>query len=185
MRHALFLILACFLLTGCKGSAVKPESTHVDVEVPSDPAEKLREQLRSASVQLSSAKEALQSASKAAADVAAIAGAPKDLKDGMQDVEDLANEASGGIDPYMAEPMALVDFRKNLEAQKKKQAATIKACNEALVGLEDSLGIVDSLSETAKGKFQNPLEEVGGNLDEASDSIRGAIEALGGKVEKG
>lgn len=184
MRLVLVALIACFLL-GCKGSAPKADAPRVEVEVPSDPVEKLREQLRSSAVQLSSAKEALQSASKAAVDVAAIAGAPKDLKDGMQDVQDMANEASGNIDAYMLEPKALAEFRKEADAEGKKRVAAIKACNEALLGLEDAQGIVDSLSENAKGKFQNPLEEVGGDLDEAADSIKGAIEALGGKVEKG
>jgi len=154
------------------------------VEVPSDPAEKLRQQLRSAATQLTAAKEALQNASKAASDVGAMTGASKDLKDGMLDVGDLVNEASGKIDMFMAEPKALAEFRNQLEAEKPKRAAAIMACNDALHGLADAQGIVGSLSASMAGKFQNPLEGVEGNLDEASDAIKGAIDALGGKVEK-
>ncbi len=182
MRLVPLAVFGCLLLAGCKGNpALHAAPT---VEVPSDPAEKLREQIRSASVQLSAAKESLQTAAKAAEDVAKLAGAPKELKDGMQDVEDSVNEASADIDAYMTEPKALEEFRKDLKTQEALRVKALADCNDGLLALDDAQGIAGSLSESAPGKFENPLEEVEGNLDEASDAIKGAIEALGGKVEK-
>ncbi len=187
MRFLPFALVTGLLICGCQAQKMRASATTTaprTVEVPKDPAEKLREQLRSGAVQISAARESLESAGKAAGELRKAKGASKEIKDGMHDAADLFEDASRNLGKFADEPAPLAEFRKDLKTGEARRKAAIVACNDALHGLSDAQGIIGSLSDTTPGKLQNPLEGVDGFLDEAKDAVKGALEALGGKEEK-
>lgn len=204
MRRPLLASLAVILLAGChpdatadkdvsgKSPAAKEaasEKAHGeiakgDVEVPKDPAEKLREQIRSAAVQLNPAVDKIQEAYEAAKEIEKSPLANKEFKQALEDAISSLTDAGATLSDFTEEPPEIGEFKKDLPKYQKQKDAIISACNDAIHDLTDAMSTLDDVSPTAPPKLQNPLEGVTGAIDEALGTVRDALSGAGGKEEK-
>jgi hypothetical protein len=143
----------------------------------------LQEQLRSAAVQISPALDQIQAAHSAAKQLAGRRGVPNGLGLALSDVSDSLDDAGRTLTAAIGAQPDLTTVKADLPKYKKMRQAEIDACNDALHDLGDATGSLDSASQDAPGKFQNPLEGVEGPIDQATDTVKDSLTALGGKEE--
>lgn len=197
MRRSSLALCAVILLAGChadsrsdgsgsdrQAPAPNVEKLKAAVETPKDPAEKLREQIRSAAVQLNPAVDKIQEAYEAAKEVQKSPYVSKEVKQALDDAISSITEAGSNLSNFTEEPPEISVVKKDLAKFQKQREAIIIACNDAIHDLTDAESTLDDVAGGASPKLQNPLEGVTGLIDEALGTVRDALSEAGGKEEK-
>lgn len=169
-------------LAGCQGKTVddKPggSSPTVETESPSTAEAKLQEQLRSGAFQLGAAAESLEEAlTKAKEAEGKSSGA---VKEGLEEILDLIDGAGSAVAEFAVEPPSVEEVKSKLAEFEALRAKAIQAIGDAMHDLEDARGIAASLEEDNPSFVGKGLADL---IGVAVEDLKGAIEALGGKVE--
>ena len=198
MRRLFPAALAVLLLTGCGNSSAADKDSlatskgpkgasaanaKADAE-PTDPTEKLHEQIRSAAFQLNPAVDKIQEAYEAAREIEKSPQITKELKQALEDAISSMTDAGSALADYTEAPPEIEVFKKDLPKNQKLREGIITSCNDAIHDLQDAEETLDDISHNAPGKLQNPIEGVTGALDEALGTVRDALSSAGGKEEK-
>lgn len=198
MRRFCLAVIAVFFATGCNKQSPNPDApASVDLpakatggeskgapDIPSDPAERLHEQIRSATVQLNPAVDKIQEAYEAAKEIEKSPLASKELKQALEDAISSLTDAGSILANFTEEPPDLATIKKDLPKYQKQRDAIVIGCNDAIHDLSDAMSTLDDVSPGASPKLQNPLEGVTGSIDEALGTVRDALTGAGGKEEK-
>lgn len=202
MRLGWAVILAALLaLAGCGGPAPAPEAPSSpvsanaagqdkpdqkeakpsedtlpsDAQEPKDAAGKLREQMRSGSVQIDGVLSTLADA-KDALDKQ-IPGLKAEVKDGADEAAASLDAAGASLAELTGESPTVEEIRKDLAKAEKIRKASADNAAEALIDLRSAANILTGLAEdNAK------LKEAAGLAATAVAELEDAIKALGGTV---
>jgi len=180
-RSAWLLCLIC--LIGCSKSPNPPSvaSVPVKAEVPSDPVQRLYEQMRSASYQIGTSLDSIEEVRKTAKDLAEHQEGL--TKAALVAVGKKADAAGKLLADFGSEPPTLEQFKSDFAAQDERKLEAIDAADEALDDLLDAQDVVGDLLDS------HPPDPAGSQLDEADDAldagiqaIQDAIKTMGGRV---
>ncbi len=183
-----FLLLACSLAIGAcshphsevSESSLPTTPTRTPITVDSPRA--LYEQCRSGAVHLAGASETIEEALALAKKIARTA--PKAMKEALGDAETMIDSAGAGIADFVTEPPSFEQFQKSIVAQDEKRLKAVQAANDGLHDLDEARGIVESISEDAKGPLKTQVTSLTSMFDVCVQDLEDAIGSLGGKIEK-
>lgn len=167
-------LLLGVVLIGCRRAA--PEGV-VDS---TDPDEVLHEQLSRGSFALSTAATTLGETLRAIEDFQAKVPAEGDMRDDVEELIDRLDSCGEAIGDYTTEPPAMPKFRLQVPVQKEQLKSALKAAGEALLGLYEAAGMVESFQDGAPKGLQKALADVADEIDSAIEDIKTAITDMGG-----
>lgn len=181
MKGVLLVLALGLCIVGCgRGQDTEKaiQSQAVAAERKLSPEDTLFEQLRSGAFQLDAATESISEALVHAKD--ALGGTSGQAKEGLQDILDYLDSAGAGIADYAVEPQSADEIRKKYKEFEDQRRKSVQAINDAIRDLEEARGIAASLEEDQPNYSGKGLS---GLIDVAIDDLKGAVEALGGKLE--
>lgn len=183
MKVGVGLLAVCFAV-GCGASSTpKTDVTPppvAETPAPSDPAQALQEQFRSAAFQVDAATGAIEEALAKVRPM--LQGNPPETKEAVQNVLDGLDSAAATIGEFNEAPK-IEEVRAHVSTYDERRLKMIDELNDAWRELGDAGGTLeDLLASDPPANVKASLEAGRDAVDDASDALEEAIQALGGKV---
>lgn len=182
MRWLCWIVLATFVVAGCKSSKGTAETTAEPgkTAVAQNPEQALYEQVRSGNYQINAALDAVETARTEIRPLLADAGG--DAKDALQAVSEILDNTGSTLSDFSDAPPSFEEFKKDFASQDEDRIDSIDACSQALVRMREGEGIISDMADSAPASVKGKLDTLDDHLLDITDSLEEAIKAMGGKV---
>lgn len=163
--------------------AGKPPASE-EADPPATPEAQLYEQLRAGAVQLDLAQVAITEAYSHANTIRDDRKLDMAIQEGAADVSELLDSAGAQLADFTEPPPDEATVTRSFGESDDRRLKAIEAANDALHELNDALGLVQSLLDSADEVLRPRLDVLFETIRGAIEEVTSAIGALGGEVEK-